>query len=438
MSQLPYYNVSMNGQTITPADLWRASDEPALDVDSAYSNTAVAGLDGNLLHIPTTHVTSETDASIPRHDLSGLFRSQSLQTMWPDDVVHRYDTPNFSQAFQFGGPSDEPRYSISSAGGRHLDLQPQSTASHQPSNMSNHELIWRQSNPLTLDIGDLAAPYFSHNMAAGVTGLELAMPPASYNGIPALRGSALSATNSALSSPYQSSNEPSSPVRFVHLSELSAPSAAAAQAPSQKASGSRSRQSRRPRTEDFPSGEEENSEADGQGDLSSEYVPSDNEDSFGRTGRISGRSRHTRKRSRSAALSLELASCIPPGPLPLPVPVPNLTKKSRGRKVPISFDFLEDGASDKTRVYLCKVPDCGKRFVRAEHLKRHVRSIHTYDKRELFLLASHQHHTLPYNNIQHMSVLMKAATSRSADAITSDSIFVCINSRRNRDLSYST
>jgi len=111
-------------------------------------------------------------------------------------------------------------------------------------------------------------------------------------------------------------------------------------------------------------------------------------------------------------------------PIPLPVPVPNLNKKSRGRKVPY-VDSLQVGSSsagamnsDKvedeeativegsaetslrssrkrrktsqipsvpddtaSRSYVCSVPGCGKCFVRGEHLKRHVRSIHTHDKR---------------------------------------------------------
>ncbi|EDR15353.1 uncharacterized protein LACBIDRAFT_301563 [Laccaria bicolor S238N-H82] len=86
----------------------------------------------------------------------------------------------------------------------------------------------------------------------------------------------------------------------------------------------------------------------------------------------------------------------------LPVPVPNLTKKSRGRRVP-TVSSLEDlrsaasGAGRKrqqqqqgpgkgARMYLCDVEGCGKCFARGEHLKRHVRSIHTYEKP----------HTCPY------------------------------------------
>ncbi|KXN85001.1 Transcription factor steA [Leucoagaricus sp. SymC.cos] len=82
----------------------------------------------------------------------------------------------------------------------------------------------------------------------------------------------------------------------------------------------------------------------------------------------------------------------PSNTLPVPIPVPNLTKKSRGRRVP-TVSSLEDlrsassGAGRKrqtvgkgARMYLCEVEGCGKCFARGEHLKRHVRSIHTYEK----------------------------------------------------------
>lgn len=69
-----------------------------------------------------------------------------------------------------------------------------------------------------------------------------------------------------------------------------------------------------------------------------------------------------------------------------PIPVPNLTKKSRGRRVPTAGDdaAVEGEAAEgrKGRVYVCKVEDCGKCFSRGEHLKRHIRSIHTHEKRE--------------------------------------------------------
>lgn len=81
--------------------------------------------------------------------------------------------------------------------------------------------------------------------------------------------------------------------------------------------------------------------------------------------------------------------------LPVPVPVPNLTKKSRGRRVP-TVDSLaaaagksgkntslregDDGEAKNARTYTCDADGCGKCFARGEHLKRHVRSIHTYEK----------------------------------------------------------
>ncbi|KAF9469514.1 hypothetical protein BDZ94DRAFT_1150897 [Collybia nuda] len=84
----------------------------------------------------------------------------------------------------------------------------------------------------------------------------------------------------------------------------------------------------------------------------------------------------------------------PASTLPVPVPVPNLTKKSRGRRVPTLEDFQEGvlqkaagkkkglgmGPGKGTRTYKCEVDGCGKLFARGEHLKRHVRSIHTYEK----------------------------------------------------------
>jgi len=64
-----------------------------------------------------------------------------------------------------------------------------------------------------------------------------------------------------------------------------------------------------------------------------------------------------------------------------PVPVPNLTKKSRGRHVPTAPDIAQEKSREKnTRTFMCPVPDCGKCFARGEHLKRHVRSIHTNEK----------------------------------------------------------
>ena len=71
--------------------------------------------------------------------------------------------------------------------------------------------------------------------------------------------------------------------------------------------------------------------------------------------------------------------------LSAPVPVPNLTKKSRGRRVPTAPVFIGQGGAQKNmRMYRCTVEGCHKCFARGEHLKRHVRSIHTNEKRECF------------------------------------------------------
>lgn len=80
-----------------------------------------------------------------------------------------------------------------------------------------------------------------------------------------------------------------------------------------------------------------------------------------------------------------------------------MTKRSRGRRPPAQAELIHDPDVDdpnlnpteaqiaycgltKTgkpkKIFLCKVPACGKCFKRSEHLKRHVRSIHTNEKRE--------------------------------------------------------
>ncbi|KEI38897.1 uncharacterized protein L969DRAFT_496319 [Mixia osmundae IAM 14324] len=77
------------------------------------------------------------------------------------------------------------------------------------------------------------------------------------------------------------------------------------------------------------------------------------------------------------------------------------TKRSRGRRPPLSPDLgiavgIEDPNASPTlqqiqyvgltktgrprKIFMCKVPDCNKCFKRSEHLKRHIRSIHTSEK----------------------------------------------------------
>jgi len=78
------------------------------------------------------------------------------------------------------------------------------------------------------------------------------------------------------------------------------------------------------------------------------------------------------------------------------------TKRSRGRRPVISPDLDIDPTIDSTtastlqqvsftgvtktgkpkKIFVCRVPGCDKCFRRSEHLKRHIRSIHTHDKRE--------------------------------------------------------
>lgn len=57
----------------------------------------------------------------------------------------------------------------------------------------------------------------------------------------------------------------------------------------------------------------------------------------------------------------------------------SLTKKARGRHVPTKQAILEPG---KRRSFTCSEQGCGKVFSRAEHLRRHVRSIHMDEKRK--------------------------------------------------------
>ena len=66
--------------------------------------------------------------------------------------------------------------------------------------------------------------------------------------------------------------------------------------------------------------------------------------------------------------------------LEIPVPVPGLTKNRRGRCVPKKTEVVLD---DGSRPFWCHVKDCDKLFNRGEHLKRHILSIHTDDRREI-------------------------------------------------------
>jgi hypothetical protein len=92
----------------------------------------------------------------------------------------------------------------------------------------------------------------------------------------------------------------------------------------------------------------------------------------------------TRSR-RTSSVSSGSGSMRAPRPcrLSAPVPVLNLTKKSRGCRVPTAPVIIVQGGVQKNmRMYRYTVNGCYKCFARGEHLKRHVRSIHTNEKRE--------------------------------------------------------
>lgn len=147
----------------------------------------------------------------------------------------------------------------------------------------------------------------------------------------------------------------------------------------------------------------------------------------------------------------------------LPVPVPHLTKPSRGRRVPTAIvnemevDSPEaDGGppspptsrsgtsspygtrrgapkpprattsptsmtssfpkpGDNPRSYVCKVEGCGKAFKRGEHLKRHVRSLHTHEKRmrirDLFIRVDTDLR-IPYSRTMHIPRMWEGVQSQ--------------------------
>jgi hypothetical protein len=104
-----------------------------------------------------------------------------------------------------------------------------------------------------------------------------------------------------------------------------------------------------------------------------------------------------------------------------PIPVPNLTKKSRGRRVPTitDSDGPRSGGITKSRTFRCNVSGCGKCFLRGEHLKRHVRSIHTYDKPFKCTIPScGKHFSRRDNLVQHLKIHKDQSAAFSSHALS--------------------
>ena len=130
----------------------------------------------------------------------------------------------------------------------------------------------------------------------------------------------------------------------------------------------------------------ESGESESEAAYPSEGVDGDDDGDF-MPNRAMSRSRTRSRRTSSVSESSGSGSVRVPRPcrLSAPVPVPNLTKKSRGRRVPTAPVIIVQGGVQKDmRMYRCTVEGCYKCFARGEHLKRHVRSIHTNEKRECF------------------------------------------------------
>jgi len=174
---------------------------------------------------------------------------------------------------------------------------------------------------------------------------------------------------------------PASPPAFARPSDGMSPSPPAfrAHVPYDRRQGSSSPPGLTGESDDnlrSESGESDTAElSDGpDGDDDGDFLPH-------RTSPSRTRSRRTSSVSVSSSNGSErpIRPCRPSAP----VPVPNLTKKSRGRRVPTTLVFMVQGGVQKNmRMYKCVVDGCNKCFARGEHLKRHVPMIHTNEKRE--------------------------------------------------------
>ncbi len=178
---------------------------------------------------------------------------------------------------------------------------------------------------------------------------------------------------------------PAAPAAFVHPSEVMSPSPAfGAPVPFPRVPGSSSPPGLTGESDEDLGSESGESEAA----YPSDGAECDDDGDF-MPHRTMSHSRTRSRRTSSVSVSSGSGSVRAPRPcrLSAPVPVPNLTKQSRGRRVPTAPVFtVQGGVQKNVRMYRCTVDGCYKCFARGEHLKRHVRSIHTNEKRECFHL----------------------------------------------------
>lgn len=89
------------------------------------------------------------------------------------------------------------------------------------------------------------------------------------------------------------------------------------------------------------------------------------------------RKRTVRPRGKSSAVKKRAITVTSAAVCHIPNPIPNYTinKKSRGRAV-----TTDPNEIDSNIVHVCPVPSCGACFKRREHVKRHIRGLHTEDK----------------------------------------------------------
>jgi hypothetical protein len=88
--------------------------------------------------------------------------------------------------------------------------------------------------------------------------------------------------------------------------------------------------------------------------------------------RISGPRAARKHYGKKRALSVTSAAVCR---VPAPIPNHSIHKRSRGRAV-----TTDPNEVDSNIVHVCPVPACGACFKRREHVKRHIRGLHTEDK----------------------------------------------------------